>query len=695
MLGVKWRDIAHTVEITIDWESFATCLLEPPLTKTQQNTPLLVEAIVFSSSVLGQLCLTEDNENHVYNLADYFNCLEPLKSVVISALQWPHTPSVSLASPSEGLLSLSYKEDDRVFVFPPRVVEGTDRGWDESYSTDSGMHSLCVTDTSIENSHSTSTSGEPLDLCNFYQKKLKKIHHTSISIAIEAGLMNQSVIMTLIDWCSEAIQLSSLPTTTFANIQSSDQVLCLPAPRPKKLLSHIGINIDSGREGETCSSVVSLVDGGLDFSIALATNTSPTNALFNSLLQQTISCTLIREVEILQRRFKKLITTRLIPCFQHVLRCYVDGDSVTILFEDLNGTLIELNHATVSHIHILKAFHKIRVFCDNFCDILNAYSHKPKLLASISTSFQRGFELVISEVSSTNITIDASLPACLTVLHDDLYHPKRGSALLAVTESLLKFAQETKQVTGVKTWLNDVPCPFLTHVDLKRSQKFLYPTVGVPSNLFIQLVSYGGDKLNLPSTYKCCLEVKISSSKGKSIRASSSEEPSSSSASTKLFVTASIDGQFKVVWNPSDEGLHSITLTLNGVEIQESFRRVFVDNIKALANNSGKRQICAGSHLTFIAAHVGCKCPFSSQESRVILTRDTVIEPSMILKNVPGYKPFIRLFKHTKSSLSSSSINSDRLSDRLRAAVSPGTGEPIDSPSDSEELASLPSLTSH
>ena len=48
-------------------------------------------------------------------------------------------------------------------------MEGTDRGWDESYSTDSGMHSLYVTDTSIDNTHNTSTN-EPLDLWNFYQK---------------------------------------------------------------------------------------------------------------------------------------------------------------------------------------------------------------------------------------------------------------------------------------------------------------------------------------------------------------------------------------------------------------------------------------------------------------------------------------------------------------------------------------------
>ena len=691
MLGVKWRDIAHTVEITVDWESFATCLLEPPLTEKQQNTPLLVEAIVFSSSVLGQLCLTEDNENHVYNLADFFNCPEPLNCVVISAVQWPHTPSACLTSPSEGLLSLSYKQHDRVFVFPPLVVEGTDRGWDESYSTDSGMHSLYMTDTSIDNTHNTSTN-EPLDLWNFYQKKLKKIHQTSISIAIEAGLMNPSIIMSLIDWCSEAIQLSSLPTTTYANIQGSDRMWRLLASPPKKPFSDISINIDSAREGETSSSIVSLVDGGLDFSIALATNTSHiTMPSFDSLLQQTVNSILIREVEILQRKLKRLITKRLIPCFQHVLRYSIDTDSVTILFEDLNGTFTELSRATVSHIHLLKAFHKIRKFCDNFCDILNAYSHKPKLLANISTSIRREFKLVISEVSSTNITIDTSLPSCLTIFNDDLNHPQRYNALLTVTASLLRFTQEAKHVTGVKTWLNDIPCPFLTHVDLKRGQKFLYPTVGVPSNLIIQLVSYGGDKLNLPLKYKCCLEVKICSGSRKAIRASSSEEPSSSSASTKLFVTVSTDGQFEVIWNPSEEGLHSITVTLNRVEIQESFKRVFVE--KALTNNSGKRQICAGSHLTFIAAHVGCKCPFSSQNSKVILTRDTVIEPSPILKNVQGYKSFIRPFKHTRSSLSSPSItsSSDRPPERLRAAVSAGGGMPVDSTSD-PVLPSLPLL---
>ena len=696
MVGVKWKGSACTVQVTIDWESFSDCLLEPPLTQKHQNTPLLVEAVVFSSSVLGQLCLTGGvGESSLYNLSDFFSCPQPPTRVVVSAVLWPHSPSACLQSSSECLLFLSYDPEHRVFVFPP--VEVTEsRVCDESYSTDSGMHSICVTDTSLDtkdNTYNTSLSANGLsDLCKFYQRKLRRKHHTSTSIAIEAGLMDTSVIHSVLAWCSEAIHLSSLSHTAYATFQNNGRMLCLSKPQAtEKLFSHISINVDAATEGGMSSTVVSLVDTGLDFSITLAidasvTPTYTTMPSFEPLLQQTVDCLLNREVQVWQRRFLRLITTRLIPRLQRALRTSVDNNLVKVSLEELNFTMTGLNDTTVKHLPSLKTLPKVQRFCDSFCDTLRTYSHKPKVLAKISSSFQGGFRLVVSEVSSTNFTVDSSPPQ-LTVLTSDLSHPQRCSALLSVNTSLLTYTQEDKQID--QTWLKEVPCPFLTHVDLKRSQKFLYPKVGVASKLIVQLVSYGGEKLSLPLKYNCYLEVLIRYRKEKAIRASSSEEPSSHSARTDLLVATSTDGQFEVVWTPAKEGLYSVALTLNGVEIQGTFKRVFVEEAVTV---SGKRQVSAGSDLTFVAAHVGCRCPLSSHKSRVIITRDTVIEPSPLLKGSPEFKQFVAPFHHSKAPLTSPSTasSSEAPPERLRAAVSAMSGSSLlDSFSDPKSLLPL------
>ena len=685
-LGVLWQEHPHTVAITVDWESFADCLQDPTY---PQSLPMLVEAVVFSSSVLGQLCLTEDRDNSTYNMADFFDCPLPPKSVAVSAVRWPYTPSAYLASSDKGQLTLSYKSEERVFVFPP--VERTDRGWDESYSTDSGMHSFCFTDTSINTKQDESTtslfSDGFTDLGKYYQRRIKRTHQTSTNITID-GLLGPgmtdhitssvvlSALQTVFDSCSEVLHLSSLPTTAYADLSNSTNVGCLPAPPRKKLFSHIGINISAAEEGETSSAVVSLVDSALDFSIALAIDSSvcPPYAVlpsFESLLQQTVHCTLSREVQVLQERLMRTVSASVIPQLQQCLRTTIDADCVEVLFEDVSGATTDLSLTTISHLQTLKALPSIRKFLHNFCDIVRAYSHKPKLIGIIRSCFQRRFRLVVSEVNSTDITIGPSA-AQLTIQTCDLSYPPRQNALLSLTTSLFKQAQPGRG-ENLKNDLKDIPCPFLTHVDLSSSKTFLYPRVGSVAKLTIQVVSYEQKKLSLPLKYNCYLEVAIRSPTANTLKASSSEEPSSSTASTNLLVNTSLNGQFEVCWTPVEEGLHSVSLTLNGVAIQETFKRVFVE--KELTC-SGKRQVSAGSHTVFIATHVGCKCPHTSRNSSVVLTRETVIAPSPFLKDLPGFSTFLSPFNRSGVLVPfpvSPAIRS-RSPDELKEAVSAMTG---------------------
>lgn len=694
MLGVLWRDNPHTIPITIDWESFADCLQDPPpWLQSKQYIPMLAEAVVFSSSVLGQLCLTEKRENTVYNMADFFDCPLPPTSVIVSTVRWPHAPSACLTSSDEGLLTLSYKSEERVFVFPS--IERTDGGWEESFSTDSGMHSFCLTDTSIntnrDDTPSSTFSEGFVDLAKYYQKKMKRKLKSNVHIAID-GFSGASDHVT--SFC--VFQALQWVLDTCSDLLSSKYVCHLPA---SFLFSHVAINIDAAKTGEAASVTVSLVDSGLDFidfniTLAIDSSTSPLYVslpLYESMVEQSVSVALSKEVQIQKGLLMWVVNDRLVPQLRQCFRTasqnvglhsnfeipLEDGSAITrgglsnttvsclqVMLEDVSGATSVLSCATVSHLQILRSRPHIRRFLRYFSGILNACRHKPKVIANIFGCFRRGFNLVLSEVTATGITIQPSAPQ-LTIHINDLKYPQRQYALLSLTTSLLKQSQPDR-AQNVRGFLKDIPCPFLTHMDLSKSQTFLYPRVGSVATLRIQLVSYAEEKLSLPLQYNCCLEVVICSPKKTVLKASSSEEPSPCGASSHLLVNASDDGQYEVLWTPQEGGLHSVSLTLNKIAIQESFKRVYVE--EGEQSCSGKRQVSAGSEVVFVAAHVGSNC--SRTPSRIILMKDTVIEPSEYLKDVPGYSTFVSRCNSSGEVTSETSSSSyARSSDRLKEMV--------------------------
>ena len=707
MIGINWRGTPHTLEVTIDWESFRECLLESPLLVKQENTPMLVEAVVFSSSVLGQLYPSEESGHSTYSMADFFDCSQPPDYVVISSSKWPSPPFSE-----SNKLCLSYRAQDRVFAFPP-VVQRTERGLgDESYSTDSGMHSLCLTDTSLDTKedecNASIFANGFKDVCRFHQRGLRRKHRISTDIAVEASGVDPSVLLSVFELCSEAIELSSLSATVYSRIHSSAIMTWrLPSPPLKDLFGHVGINIDSATEGKPSSVVVSLVDSGLDFSIALASENTSTSSVNTStghntsndgvstsslwtqlppheeFLQQTVDCTLHREVQLLRERLGRFVRTRFLPRLRQVLRSELDLDSVCLLLEDSSGNTTELRLATNSQLLLLKANSLIRSFLLSFCDMLQAYSYKPRVFSNIRNHLQQGLSIIISEVRQTDITV--SPPGLrLTVHTNDLRQPQRQRALVSLTNSLLRLSQESSpecRDRDVNTLLGEVPCPFLTRVALGNSVNFLYPVVGSVTRLIVEVVGYGGNVLSLPLKYNCRLQVTIGSPSGKTLTASSSEDPTGvGGAWSDLFLTTSADGQFEVVWRPTEGGFHTVSISLNGIKISESFRRVYVEEAKS---SSGKGLIPAGGHMVFIASHVGCACPFTSKNSRVVLLRDTVIEPSPLLRGFPGFETFTAPSPAAPptTSSSSSSSSSSRPSDQLKKVVSSMT-EPQDGDSD-------------
>ena len=658
LLGIQWRNNPVVVSTEIDWKSFTECILD---VETQTDClPLKVEAIVFSSTVLGQLYLKEDGD-HI-DLAHLFEDLEePLSSLVVAAVKWPHLPSAGLVAANIGLLTLSYKSEDRVFVFPA------------CYKTE--VPKVRLEQTSASDNKAAKVRALFLErlagVSKYYKTQIRCLHKTSVSIAFDgcSGVTDyptfsvvNSAISDSLEYCCHALKLAILPTVAYASIlQWKDSPLHI-APPKKKLFSHISITISLAEREKATSAVVSLVDSAIDYSVTLYTDTTmspPCCVLpdFDSLLQQTVTHVLTREVDMYKERFVQLVAMNIIPKIQKLLRTNIEKDKVEVIFEDLSGTSTKLVDVTFNHILLLKAQTSIKRFLHHFYNILLAYSLKPKLLTSIQTYFQHGFRVVISRVSSSAFTVQSSIPE-LTIFYGDLQFPQNHNTMLSIFSSILQHVPLRDQ--AVKSIFADVPCPFLSYVDLDRSKDFLYASVGSLGRLVVQIVSYDQQKQRLPLKHTCYLKVVIRSPKSKILRASSSEDPNTH-CSKNLYVSISDDGLFEVCWTPQEQGVHSLSLSMNGVPIQDSFTRVFVSHEPTTASglkedtwyyskgSNGERQVAAGTPITFITEHVGPKC-FCTWSSSIVLTNRKSIKPSPYLKDLPGYKTFTPILPSTVTS---------------------------------------------
>ena len=677
-LGVQWRGQPLLATVTIDWQSFADSMLSS-LAETG-TIPLQLEAVVFSSAGLAPLCSKEEEES--WDLAMFFDSSVPPSSLMVSAVTWPHPPSAGLTSAGDGLLTLSYRPEERAFVFPP--TQCSEQSVNASVSTDSGLQLFCSTDygNNISQHEEANYPDVISDLTTYYEAKLKKQCNTSTSISVEGFSRSTttslvcSVLHTVLNCCLKAVQLAWCPTVAYASIDQRRYHHVL-SPPSGTIFSHIGINVFPTEEEEVeAATVVSVIDSALDITVHLPSFTcleSVSVPSFDTLLQQTVNCLLNSEVGHLKRRLSRELTHRIIPSIHKSLKNSVTSDGVELLIEDVNGTASKLKDATGEHLLPLKALPHINNFLHHFLDILSVHSLNPRVASILCQYFQVGFKVVISERSPSSLVFREEVTH-LTICLKDLWHPHNQIALLSILSSLTDLIPSSKKQTLTEIFTGS-PCPFLTWVDLESSKNFLFPRLGHPSKLVIQLMNYKQERLNLPLKYNCCLRVIIESPSLKTLVTSSSDEPSISTTSKNLFVATS-KGQFVVVWNPQEAGMHSLSLSLNGAKIQEPFTRVFVPE-KQTEGSNGKRQAKAGTILFFAAAHMGSPCSYSTPPAPIILTKRNPLKLSPFLKSPSSYGDFVPPTHPTFPAMSTSSSTVSgpaRLKELVSAAAGPVAG---------------------
>ena len=647
-------DSCCTLPVNIDWESFNECLLHSPQMKSSctKYTPLLVEAILFSPAVLGQM-ISRGGETASVNVLELFESSSSSlpSSLIISCVLWPSEPSSSTTLGGHGLLTLSYMPHKGVFVFPESTYTPTDLFPDSLCTVDSGIHASleysalgdvsCYLDyfRDLANSYYKSTRGSnSVQLDGFTSVK----DHETFSVVYPA-------VQTVLSDCSEVLKLAQRPSVLYSCLQNKagSRRLSFVPTASSVLYNKVSILLSLDFE-ETSPISVSLREKMLSISLNIEMENSDSNTQFpvlpsyEFLLESICSCIVDAELNTAKDKVQSLINRAVVPKLKKSLKCTsLDADFVVVYLCDTLGNICKLSEVHQGHFILMKSFPKFRKFLHTFSEMLHVLSYKPRVHSSVRHLFENGFRITFSEMQQTGITVKAGVPnltLSTTGIQKDSYHHN----LLDMLATLAKISSSCTQ--NLQSFTACIPAPFACHLNMERCHGLFYPVVGSTGTFTVQLVDYSGLELSSPPTANCYLSVTIKTPSHKLTVGGSSEEPGSHSGSKQIVVKATKSGEFEVEWTPEEEGLHYLFLNVNGTPINGSPFKAMVAKREMVQvdlsvmptselfsnlnkGSCGSRKTQAGSPLVFIASHRGSECNCHTRPPNVVLVRRKPIRP--------------------------------------------------------------------
>ena len=647
-LPVTIGEDTPTVSLNVDWDSFTECFVGSPIVgfpTTFQEVPLLIEATVFSPSVLGQLYYCSENSD-----SPIINHLLPPdsptpSSIILSSVVWPQEPSMSVSPDGLGLLTLSYQPEERTFLLPS-VSEAA-----VSFSSsDSGIQSFVYSPES----------------CQYMEYLVNLVQHTSellnkaskgaysVHIGLGDGVPHitdcntfsavfQAMHTTLRD-CTEILELLQSPAVLYSHLRPGirpSNISRLSPPESAFTSVRISFSLDSSNHRSLVE--VGMEHGDLYIDVNIDPAGAPDNMTlevppFEALLEKVTDCVLLAELEKLKSDLMTTLTKKMVTRLQRSLKGRLGQEAVSLFVQDRLGSTHKLDELTTEHLLQLKELPKVRKVLSLFSEMLQVMSYKPRLHSSIRALFDTGFRIVASDSDDTGFTLRAGVPQ-LTVSTNVVHRNTFEKNLLDTFASVVRAAAVPRQ--SIQDFGADVPAPFLCSIVWDESMGLLYPTVGTKGNIVVQLVSYSKLKLSELPKSKCCLDVVIKSPTPKVYRASSSEDPSPHSASKFLLVRTKKEGVFEIEWTPSVEGIHLVSVSINDTLISSSPFKAFVGGSTSKIRlrrdrdfskshwawgkgSSGSRHTSTDMPLVFIAAHPPLHCSYNTRSPITLANRKSI-----------------------------------------------------------------------
>ena len=633
-LSAKDGTRSREVLLTVDWDSFSECFLSTPLPDCQDKhryTPVLVEAVVFSPTVLGQIC-GHTGSNREYEQLSLLSDLEQISNLIVTAQVWPAVPSFKVYG-DQGTLTLSYKPSDGAILFPS--VDKIDNS-DIQSSFDSSAVSIY--------------SGSPkdvTDLCQFFKRQLKKVISNSLKVTVSCDYDftiadHGSAITQALDDCVNVLSLVQSPHVLYASLHPGKQykkLQCFSGTSPflNRLEVHL---VSSDRYNLSCVSVVRQ-DRTLKISISVIDKyeeddpVNP-NSFYELLFEGLVECLLDTEREACVCLVKEFVSNKILPNLTHSLKMgRLDEGFVSLGVQDSEDTLTVHTLQDLSKISLpqIKNFVKMTTFVNSFSKLMQVLTLKPRLARAI---FNGGLKGILTEREATGFTTKGGY-SILKLSATDLQTRALSDNMIVVFQSVISAASKTKtQQNTIEFPPPNVPAPFRCHIDISKSPGFQFPSEGMCNTIRVQLVSYNGRPLTSSPTIQCILNMTIKDSNSKLITASSSTDPHFKTASKDLLINLKPEGIFKIQWTPRSQGIHDISIRLNNNPIEGSPFKAYSCSYPM----PGYRQTIAGQPLVFVASHSSHCC-----QRNVFPSIKVPNKPSIVPMCLKAVQPLLEVSK--------------------------------------------------
>ena len=618
------------LSLHVDWDSFSECLLHSPHvdfpTSKYRYTPLLAEATVFSPVILGEIlqCLhMTDIQSKPFSAKpisfDLFALTgdSNLSSVILSCDTWPAKPLfMSMNRGEQGVLSLSYKPSEGVFVFPDTTVtkfNTSDLDSTASGIDDSGIHFSFENSSTVNDLHN--------DISRHYSVQIRKNFRNKVKVRVQlsenlldSAMFNslQSHLLLCLDDCISVLKLVQKPALRYSHAIPQLHLIGVEAAelsgvKFELLFNKICVYLNVTEH----QSVSATCDGDiLNIIINIACDSDSQDVsypAFETLLQNITTCILVTEVEKDKENFKNEVALKVLSKLKKSLKFggSLEQDLLSLTVRDHSGNIHKMDTLTTEHLVYIKSLIKLKNFLSLFFKTLHVLSFKPRLQTSVRNRFEAGFKVFLTFSDDMSYSVKAGVPH-LTISCQSLLNGSYCDSLLDVLGSLVESASYQRQSVSLKDFASQVPAPSLCHVDIKKSKGLLYPMVKTKGTLLIQLVDYSKQKISTRPTIICVVEVTLISPTSKKVHLTYRDDECivASTSDKQVIVHFTSSGEIQIDWTPQEAGFYRMFISLNSIPIKGSpFKSWCVGSKLTKKTCIGTRKSTAGFPLTFIVEH--------------------------------------------------------------------------------------------
>ncbi len=571
--------------ITVDWNSFSESLLTSPQVTEQYEShfnfvPIMVEAIVFSPAVLGQIvpsfCNCGKSFEHPESIA-LLSEVQSFSSIIISCSILSE-PSLASLGGGQGLLTIVYEPGNKKFTFPEL--------------------NKVVPEPPVVKSPCIMCKEDVTSLVSHYRNKAKSTLGLSMSVCFSEFLSNE--IETLPRYGSKGVVYYDLLATVLKDLLDALELVLVPkVPCPllsikKKIVCGIKLQLDcKSIENEKSTYTIEVADSFLviimhlpfaeDFS--LESSELCTCSFYNELVEDIRLSILTEHIRIFESKASSLgatIANIFSSSFNACFHTSVNTDYIKLFSNEPNTVVdkVELALHFVSYIKQLsllcKFLHTFHKMLGNYRDNISCHLGKSNdFLFDIECHRHTGSAFFGKKDGNIRMEIPMATLLVKQKFYDSLVHAWQSFILMTTGK------RRTPKLTDkIKPSVAPIAC----YVDYHQSPGLYFPVLDTKKEITIQLVDHDGCDLNyLPSAtditvsinichveskdtvqYSCLFsaERKIS---GKNFNEDGNKEPR-----RIHWVHSRMTNLARVTWEPHMTGLYVVRIFINQVPIRDS-----------------------------------------------------------------------------------------------------------------------------